>query len=238
MREIYRFGDIPVAVEYRGKYFEEKSRAYVARDEKPLFEICATDEDLEYENKHAEENVPHSRAYLEHIAIYRKFCEKAIDYNVVLCHGSVVEYENEAYMFTAPSGTGKSTHTRMWREHFGEKVKMINDDKPLLRFSDEGVYVYGTPWDGKHHLSTNTKSKLNAICFLHQDKENKIARVNNQQALPLLMNQIYRPRQPEGMLKTMDYVDLLMKKIPMYIMGCTISYEAAQVAYDAMNGDV
>ena len=235
MREIYSFGDIPVAVEYRGKYFEKKSKDYITRGLEPLFEIFATDEDLKYEKDHAEQESVYSNSYLEYIAIYRKFCEKAIDYNVALCHGSVVEYEEKAYLFTAPSGTGKSTHTRMWREYFGDKVKMINDDKPLLRFTEQGVYVYGTPWDGKHHLSMNKKSKLQAICFLHQDKENKIVKADPKHELALLMNQIYRPRQPEGMLKTMEYVDFIIKNVPMYTMGCTISHEAAKVAYEGMS---
>lgn len=236
MRDVYKFGGIPVLVKYRGQYFGDVCKGYLSEEE-PLFEILATDEDLEYEREHAEEKIEYSKSYLEHTAVYRKFCEKAVDYNVVLCHGSVLEYKGEAYLFTAPSGTGKSTHTRLWRECFGDEVIMINDDKPLLRFEKDGIYAYGTPWDGKHHISSNRNAKLKAICFLHQDKENHICKIDGGDALPMMMNQIYRPRNVEALLKTMDYVNVLIEKIPMYQMGCNMELGAARVAYEGMKGE-
>lgn len=234
MENVYKFAGIPVLVKYRGRYLGEVCSDYLS-DEEPIFEVLATDDDLQYEREHAEENIEYSKSYLEHTAVYRKFCEKAIDYNVVLCHGSVLEYNGDAYLFTAPSGTGKSTHTRLWREYFGEKVTMINDDKPLLRFEEDGVYAYGTPWDGKHHISCNKKAKLKGICFLKRATENKIYRIDQNDALPRLMNQIYRPRQTEGLLKTMDYVNKLLEQVPMYILECNMDKEAAKVAYEGMN---
>lgn len=233
MRDVYKFGGIPVLVKYRGKYFGESCKDYLSEEE-PMFEILATDEDLEYERQHAEEDIEYSKSYLEHTAVYRKFCEKSVDYKVVLCHGSVLEYKGEAYLFTAPSGTGKSTHTRLWREYFGNDVIMINDDKPLLRLEEDGIYAYGTPWDGKHHISNNRNAKLKAICFLSQSQENHISKITGDEALPLLMNQIYRPRNAEGLLKTMDFVNELIEKIPMYQMGCNMEMDAAKTAYEGM----
>jgi hypothetical protein len=230
----YKFAEIPVEIYTRGKYFEQCCSDYLSEGEKPLLKIAASDEDLAYEQEHSEEGVKFSKAYLEFIALYRKFCEKVLDYGVVLCHGSVVELDGKAYMFTAPSGTGKSTHAKMWRQHFGDKVTMINDDKPLLKFKEDGIYAYGTPWDGKHHLSTNTCAKLAGICFLHQAEENSIRKIGAEESVVLLMNQIYRPRDMEGLMKTMDYVDRLIEEVPMYSMGCTISKDAAEMAYKAM----
>ena len=137
-------------------------------------------------------------------------------------------------MFTAPSGTGKSTHARMWREHFGNQVTMINDDKPLLRFREDGVYAYGTPWDGKHHLSTNKCAKLAGICFLHQAEKNSIEKISSEESVSLLLNQIYRPHNTEKLMKTLEYADRLISEVPMYVMGCNISEEAAEMAYNAM----
>lgn len=233
--KIYKFADIPVGVSTRGDYFGQCCGDYLAEEENAKFNIQATDEDLEYEQSQSEENIQFPKGYLEFIALYRKFCEAVLDYGVVLCHGSVVKLDGKAYMFTAPSGTGKSTHARMWRQHFGEKVTMINDDKPLLKFEQDGVYAYGTPWDGKHHLSTNTRAKLAGICFLHQAENNSIRRIGPDESVTLLMNQIYRPRDTEGLMKTMDYADQLMAEVPMYCMGCTISEDAAVMAYNEMN---
>lgn len=234
---VYKFAEVPVGIEFRGKYFEKKSREYLADGETPKFCISVNLQDLMYEQEHAEDNTRYPQDYLEYIAIYRKFCEKVLDYGVVLCHGSVVEYKGKAYMFTAPSGTGKSTHARLWRENFGEDVIMINDDKPLLKFKEDGVYAYGTPWDGKHCLSTNRCAKLAGICFLYQAETNHIERIGADKSVELLMNQIYRPQDAKAILKTLDYGDMLLKEVPMYSMGCNISKEAAQMAYDAMKNE-
>lgn len=234
MRNIYKFGDVPVEIRNRGMYFSQVCADYVAENEKPLFSVLATDEDLAYEQAYAEEDIEYTKSYLEYIALYRLFCEKAIDYDVYLCHGSVLEIDGKAYMFTAASGTGKSTHARLWKEKFGERVTMINDDKPLLRLKEDGIYAYGTPWDGKHHLSTNMHAKLAGICFLKQAKENHIGPVTKDESLPLIMNQIYRPRNAEGLMKTIQFVEKLMDRIPMYVLECNISEEAVDVAYNRM----
>ena len=237
MKNTYKFGDVPVEITYRGGYFERKAEDYIT-DEEPLFSIFATDEDLDYENEQAEEVSNYSKPYLEYIAIHRLFCEKAIEYGVVLFHSSVVEVDGECYLFTAKSGTGKSTHTRMWREVLGERAIMINDDKPLIREEDGVFYAYGTPWDGKHELSVNRRSPIKAICYLERGKENSIEKVNNKDVTYNLLAQIYRPRNQEGLIKTLDFADSMLKSIPMYRMKCTISHEAAEMAYDAMkNGD-
>ena len=234
MKNIYKFADVTVEVSNRGQYFYDCCIDYLAEGEEPQISILATDEDLAYEQSKSEGDFPMTKSYLEFIALFRQFCEKVLDFGVVLCHGSVVELDGKAFMFTAPSGTGKSTHARLWRETFGDKVIMINDDKPLLRFETDGVYAYGTPWDGKHHLSTNKRAKLAGICFLHQAENNSIKKNSPDESVPLLMNQIYRPRTTEGLIKTMDYAEQLIQTVPMYSMGCTISKEAAEMAYSAM----
>ena len=233
MKNTYKFGDIPVEIEYRGTYFEKKAKDYIT-DEEPLFSIFATDEDLVYEQEHAEEGVEYSKPYIEYVAIYRLFCEKAIDYGVGLLHSSVVEVDGECYLFAAKSGTGKSTHTRMWREVFGDRAVMINDDKPLIREIDGKFYAYGTPWDGKHGLSMNKKSPIKAICYIDRGEENEIKKADVVDITHKLITQVYRPRNQEGTIKTLDFADSMLKSIPMYEMKCTISHEAAQMAYDAM----
>jgi len=233
LKNNFKFGDIPVEVSYRGKFFYEKCQEYLTEEE-GKFHILATDEDLEYEQKCSEEDVEYTKSYLEYVALYRQFCEKSVDYGVFLCHGSVIEVDGFAYMFTAPSGTGKSTHTRLWREYLGDKATMINDDKPLLKMEDGVIYAYGTPWDGKHNLSTRKRAPLVGICFLHQAAENSIEKINSNEAVGLLMNQIYRPRNVDGTIKAMDFAEVLMNTVPMYKMGCNITAKAAKLSYETM----
>ena len=97
-----------------------------------------------------------------------------ISYDTILFHGSVIAVDGIGYLFTAKSGTGKSTHTRLWREYFGDRAAMVNDDKPLLKITDSSVIAYGTPYNGKHRLGTNISVPLKAICILTRAADNHI----------------------------------------------------------------
>lgn len=173
----------------------------------------------------------YSDGYLESLAVYRKICEAMVDYDTVLMHGSVVAVDGVAYLFTAKSGTGKSTHTRFWREVFGERAVMVNDDKPLLKLTEDGVLACGTPWDGKHRLSSNVCLPLKAICILERGEVNEITRISPQEALPMVFQQTYRPK---NLGKYMEILDKLAGRVEFYRLRCNMTPEAAQVAYKAM----
>ena len=179
-----------------------------------------------------------SSAYLETLALYRKIAEALVEFNIVLFHGSAVALDGEVYLFTAKSGTGKSTHTRLWRKLFGDRVVMINDDKPLLEVTDEGVTVYGTPWDGKHRLSTNTSAPLRAICILERSEKNEIARQEPITTYVAVLSQTYKLTEPESARKMLALTDKIIKNIPIYKLGCNMDPEAAIVSCSGMGGKV
>ncbi|MBQ8427284.1 MAG: hypothetical protein IJX16_05955 [Clostridia bacterium] len=143
--------------------------------------------------------------------------------------------DGNAYLFTAPSGTGKSTHTRLWRELLGDKAVMINDDKPIIRYVDGEFYVYGTPWNGKHRLDTNTRAKVKAICQIYQAKENEIKKISPPEMLLTVLNQTIRPNDAETYDKLLDLIDKLLRKVELYKLGCNISIDAAKLAYETMS---
>jgi len=174
----------------------------------------------------------YSDAYLETLAVYRKICEAMVDFDTILMHGSVVAVDGNAYLFTAKSGTGKSTHTRFWREVFGERAVMVNDDKPLLKLTEDGVLACGTPWDGKHRLSTNVCLPLKAVCILERGESDEIHRISAQEALSMVFQQTYRPKK---LAKYMEIIDKLMSRVEFYRLKCTMSPNAAKVAYEGMN---
>ena len=179
---------------------------------------------------------PFSDGYLETLAVYRKIAEKMPEYDTMLMHGSCVAVDGVGYLFTAKSGTGKSTHTRLWREAFGARAVMINDDKPLLRVCASVAVVYGTPWDGKHRLSTNASAKLRAICILERAQQNAISPISAMDAYPMLLQQIYRPASAAAMEKTLALLDMLTLRVDFWRLGCNMEIEAAQIAYNAMHG--
>lgn len=174
-------------------------------------------------------------SHLEILAVYRKIANQAIEYNTILFHGSAIAVDGVGYLFTAKSGTGKSTHTRFWREKFGKRAVMVNDDKPLLKVTDKGVIVYGTPWDGKHHLSNNISVPLKAICILERADENHIESISFREALPMMLQQSYRPQNSLEMIKTLELIDRILDNTAQYRLRCNMDIQAAEVSYSAMS---
>lgn len=205
-------------------------------------EIIPADIDYEREKSRAEdikEGIPvreFSDEYLETLAVYRRIAEKLLNFDTILFHGSVIAVDGKGYLFTAKSGTGKSTHTRLWREVFEERAIMVNDDKPLLKITENGVVAYGTPWNGKHHLGKNISVPLGGICILERDKDNHIQEISYREAYTMLMQQCNRPAGAVAMVKTMNLLDKLGAEVRFYRLGCNMDKEAAIVAYNGMCG--
>lgn len=207
------------------------------------YTITTTEADIAFERaKSARENIQegapvqkYESSYLETLAVYRKLAQVLVQEDVLLMHGAVVAVDGQAYLFTAKSGTGKTTHTRLWMQQFGARAVMINGDKPLLHVTNTGVTVYGTLWDGKEHLSTNTFCPLKALCILTRSETNHIERILKKEALPMLCQQVYRPEDPATLAKMLALVDRLGSSVPLYKLGCNMEPEAALVAYYGMN---
>ena len=155
-----------------------------------------------------------------------------------MLHASAVAMEGKCYLFSAPSGTGKSTHTKQWQKYFGaERALIINDDKPAVRKEADGWVVYGTPFSGKTDEQLNRKGKLQGICMLERGKTNEIRRMDPQEAVLLLMRQTLVPRRQEMAEKLLGMLDELFREVPVYQMQCTISECAAKMAYESMRGE-
>lgn len=207
------------------------------------FTISTTTDDIAYEReKSRQEDIKEgiairefSDTYLETIAVYRKICKCLLEKDILLFHGSVISVDGIGYLFTAKSGTGKSTHTKYWREYFKDRAVMINDDKPLLAIKENKVYAYGTPWDGKHRLSTNTCVPLKSICILQRGDTNIISKIDKKDAYTMLLQQVNRPvGDVSAMNKTLKLIDALSNCVEFYSLHCTMDITAAKVAYEGM----
>ena len=220
-----------------------ESVAACATESPVYFTIATTQSDIDFEREKSaredtKEGIPirhFSDAYLETLAVYRKIADRLLSCDTLLFHGSVIAVDGEGYLFTAKSGTGKSTHTRLWREYFGERAVMVNDDKPLLHITDSGVTAYGTPWDGKHRLSTNIAVPLKGICILTRDTTNHIEPAEPHAAYPMIVQQTNRSLSADGMKQTLSLIDHMLNVMPVYRLGCNMNIEAARVVYEGMN---
>lgn len=212
-------------------------------DGNPEFTITTTKEDIHRESVLSDETRKNeglppytfSDGYLETLAVYRKLAERLLSDDILLFHGSAVAVDGLCYIFTAKSGTGKSTHVRLWRKVLGERAVMVNDDKPMIRIKDGVAMVYGTPWDGKHRLSSNMAVPLKAIAVLQRGERNSIAPLGVKEAFPMLLQQTYRPEDRLQLLKAMQLLGKMAESVNLYVLHCNMEEEAAKVAFEGMS---
>lgn len=154
----------------------------------------------------------------------------------IMLHSSCIAVDGEAYLFSAPSGTGKSTHTALWKKRFGDRALYINDDKPALCVAEGKIEARGTPFSGKTDWNTNLSVPVKGICVLERGEKNRIYRANTEEVLPKLLNQVFRPQNPQDMIRTLEILDAVLASVPVYRLYCNISDEAAALSYQAMHG--
>lgn len=226
--------------EYCREYLiEECAKMKEQGEENAVQQILITQEDIEaeYARIMQSEKDMYTPQYMENLATLRKIADIMPIYNRFLMHGAVLSWKNDGYMFTAPSGTGKSTHVALWKKYLGDEVKIINGDKPILAVQQNEIRVYGTPWAGKERWQTNISVPLKGICFIKQGNENKIHTITPKEALPMLIHQVYFTENPEQAGKTMELLNRLFQYVPMYQLECDISEEAVQCSFEIMTGD-
>ena len=221
----------------------EYCRSYLSHKEAELF-VTVTAEDLTFQQALLEQEAMEeglklrkfTEPFLERATIQRKVADALLERNTLMVHGSTVAVDGRAYLFTAPCKTGKSTHTRLWRELFGERAVMVNDDMPFLLIAPTGILAYGSPWSGKHGLAANICVPLQGICFLDRGKENEIHRLETERGLPALRRQVHTPVNGDLLQKAHALADKLAGNVPLWEMYCNTQPDAARVSYLAMSG--
>ncbi len=169
---------------------------------------------------------------LEYMGMGTLFYKELLHFNGFMLHASAVELNGECYLFSAPSGVGKSTHTNMWLDVFSS-ASIINDDKPAVRKIDGKYMAFGTPFSGKNDISKNAGYPIKGVCFIDRG-DNAIKKINSQQALSPLFNQTIRPNDSDKMDLLCDTVNDFLENVPCYAMHCDISENAVKMAYEKM----
>lgn len=208
-----------------------QSKNYLTDEHKNADFSIVTD-DCEIRSFH--KTYPHlSLEDCEYILVGSKFYQNLLHYNGMLIHSSAVVKDNEAFLFSAPSGTGKSTHTSFWLKTFSDSY-ILNDDKPALRIIDGKVKACGTPFSGKTNLQKNAVVNLNSIVFIERSDTPWIKRVDSQTSIYQLMNQTVRIPRKEEMSFLLSMIDTIVRTIPIYKMGVTLDDNIAEFSYKAI----
>jgi len=150
----------------------------------------------------------------------------------IILHSSCIKCKGKGIAFSAPSGTGKSTHTGLWRQCF--ETEMINDDSPAVRTKNGILHLFGTPWSGKTDINHNIHAPFSFLVFLEQGKENKLTKLSTAQVNFLLLRELARPVYPELSSMTLDFMGKIIENVPAYLLQCTISEEAAKLSYSLL----
>ena len=189
---------------------------------------------VKYESLQKAIDAAKSKAVVTMLADTRENVTISTPYNGLMLHASAAALGGRACLFSGPCGRGKSTHTRLWQQTFGEAVQVFNDDKPALRRLDGRWYAYGTPWCGKDGINLNQKWPLGGICFLEKSQENRIRRLPAAEALPLILAQTTYRLQPHSMELLLASLDSLLREIPVFLLENCPEEAAARLSFETM----
>ncbi len=233
----FKIADVVFDVKLNFKRTLELCERFLYEGEKaPEYSFEVTMEDIEKEKGHLVDQKTYSDSYYEGLVVFRSLCDHLLRRgDGMIFHCSALAVDGKAYLFTAPSGTGKSTHARLWRELLGDKVTMINDDKPIIRLIDGKFYVYGTPWQGKHNLGVNDRAEISAVIEVKRGEQNTIEKIAKDKLILTVFNQTIRPSDPQKMMNLMDLTDKLLRSVETYRLYCNTDISAAKIAYEALS---
>jgi len=152
----------------------------------------------------------------------------------LLLHASVTRYEGRGNLFFGVSGTGKSTHSRLWHE-FVPESDLMNDDNPVIRFEDGKCLVYGSPWSGKTLCYRNVVAPVNALVRLEQFPENRIARLEPLQAYASVIAAVSTIRWNHDVMSLLvPTIERVAMTVPCFLLKCRPDEEAVQVCKKAI----
>lgn len=231
-----KIAGLVVGIDNQYEYVSRFCEHYKVSAEEEEFCVAVAQEEILKEQNQSAEKFP--RPYCESLCLYRKICLKLIDYDAFLMHSAALEMDGEAYVFTAKSGTGKTTHIKLWMQEFGERVKVINGDKPVYRFKNDKLYACGTPWCGKEGFGNNMMSPVKVICFIEQGTKNQIRRLSVEEVIGRIFHQLLMPQNEEAMKHFFDLIDRMISTISCYVLQCNTSKEAAILAHQTMSMEV
>lgn len=220
-----RIAEFNVIIKNRGGFLGRLCEKYVGDFSSPDFTVAVTDDDLLNEP-----NPSPSKAYLESIAACRKLAHMLPAKDAFLLHAATFETKGHGIAFLAKSGTGKSTHMLLWKKLFGDALRVINGDKPIVRLKDDTPFAYGTPWCGKEGLSENRGVPLTDICFIVRSDKNETVPLSPDEAVNRLFSQIIIPSGSENILKLTELLDKTIKKCRLWEIRCNTDLESAEIS--------
>ncbi len=205
------------------------------QDKKPDIFISINKEDIMFEKSISDYNP--SRYTCEWRMLSRKIAESLPLHNAFLLHSALIDVDGVGVAFAAHSGTGKTTHMLLWQKLLGERLTIVNGDKPIIRFFDDEPntpYAYGNPWNGKENLGCNMRTPLKHICFIERSETNSVEHIEKADAIDRIFNQVYMPKDSMVLMNTISLIDRLLSSCTLWKIKCNMEDDAAKVAFEGI----
>lgn len=229
---IYNIADLNILINPRSDEVKKRLLPYIADCDLFDFEVKVSQSEIEEYISASKESC--SNFSVEGTLILTQICNTILQkYDGFFFHSSSLMLDGEGYVFTAASGTGKSTHAALWRKLFKDRVVMVNDDKPIIRKKDGVFYVYGMPWMGKSNIGNNIKAPVKAVYILQRGEKNGAVRVKPGEVFKNLLEATVVPADRKNMEKLLKLFDEFFSSVSLFLLTCNTDIEAAQVAYSA-----
>ncbi len=227
----YKIADVTVGMDIKHERLKKQAEPYRFNTDNPEIVLSVPEKaTLRAKEKFKEL----SDGEIEYLLMGALFYDKLLDFDGLMLHSSAVAVGNTAYLFSADSGVGKSTHTTLWTKCIDGAV-IVNDDKPAIRSVNGKLYVYGTPFSGKHDKSINKSFLLGGICFIERGKENSIVETDVAASLPLFLKQSSGMLSEDRISLRLSVTDKILSVAKLYKMKCNTDISAAKMSYEKMN---
>ena len=156
-----------------------------------------------------------------------------LKHNLLTFHSALVEYKNQAFAICAPSGIGKTTHARLWRDY--KNALILNGDRAVMGKEGEQWIAYGIPWSGTGGEQINRHAPLKALVILERSEDNSVEKLEGFRAFTGILPHLIYPAWDKMMSETaIDKLNELLCDIPVYRLFCRPDTEAVDVLYRAL----
>ena len=222
---------LSVRLHHSDPWLKRQCRDFLLKEEKtPDLAISVTEAEIKAQQKQTPD---YTYGYCESICLYRALVKELPAFDSLMFHSCAIEVGGKAYAFCGRSGAGKSTHSELWVKYFG--ASYINGDKPVFKYENGGFLACGSPWSGKEPNRKRPVSvPLAGLCFIEQSRENCILPLPEKDAAKALLGQVVLPEDGERLFKTLTLVDALSRAVPLFVLACDISKEAAELSFETM----
>ncbi len=217
-----------ILIIHKHSHIKNISSSYLADFEIPDITLSVTDEECETEKIHS--ICDGTDGYFEAQALYRKLCSVLPCFDRLMLHSSAIKKGDSAICLVAPSGVGKTTHTRFLIDRF-PNLEVVNGDKPILHFENDRITVYGTPFMGRENFGANISAILNTLCFLEQSEENRIVSLSPNDAVGLALASCLPPDSSYAS-KYLELINTLILNTKLYKMYCKPDSDSALLSYN------